>query len=689
MPGTTPSQDEPSADAVAAALREGQLLVLELIAAGDTRDGVLGTLCHLVERFANGGRALILVASEDGRAASLGAAPSLPESFRAEAPGLLAQLARCLGSGPLVVTLPDVEASLGDPASVAEARRFGIRSLVSIPVRGPDSGALGLFVLTGDHVGEQPTVAVDLMHAYTALVSVAIRNDQRERSLARSQEAIREAQRIGRFGDLTLAVGSTRMTWSEQTYALYGRPVAAGPPTLERFVAAHLPPGREVLERALAGEGPPYVDIEIEVELPAGQRGYHRFLLSRMHADGSVRVTGTVQDVTERRRTESALQQAQRLESLGLLAGGIAHDFNNLLAALLAHVNLMQRRLPAESPARESLAAIDGIVQRATDLTRQILTYAGRSRVRRELVHMDGLVQEITGLLAAAMPKSVRVTLDLRAGDVAIQGDPAQLQQVVMNLVTNAVDAIGEQAGTVSVRTYISVFQAATLHARFPEQEISPGEFIVLEVQDTGVGMAPDTLAKMFDPFFTTKRSGRGLGMSAVRGILNSHGAGVEIESALGEGTLMRVAFPVHGADRLERVSRLSTTPPQASGQLLLAEDEASVRDACAAALADCGYEVVVAEDGAQALERFAADPGRFRAILSDLRMPHLNGHELFDRARALRPDVPFVLCTGYGDSSDLDALVNATRTALLEKPLRIEDLVATIERLARQRAER
>jgi signal transduction histidine kinase/CheY-like chemotaxis protein len=678
-------------DDVDDALREGQLLVLELIAAGDTRDGVLATLCTLVERFAPDGRALMLVAREDAPGVAVGAAPSFEGEALADSP-LLALLAARVFEGSMSFAQPDVSAWLaGNPAS-AEALALGIQSLVAVPVRGPERAAaatpLGLFVLTGRAPGALPKVAVELLHQYCALASVSIRNDQRERSLARSQQAIREAQRIGHFGDLTLEVGVGRMTWSEQTYLLYGLKPTDPVPALDAFVAMHLSPGREALARALAGEGPPRVAFEVELDLPGGQGAHHSFLLSRVRTsdapDAPERLTGTVQDITERRRTESALQQAQRLESLGLLAGGIAHDFNNLLAALLAHVNLMQRRLPTDSPAAPSLAAIDGIVQRATDLTRQMLTYAGRSKVRQELVDIDALVSDMTGLLAAAMPKTVDVTLELHAQGRAIQGDPAQLQQVVMNLVTNAVDAIGEQPGRVCVRTYTAMFDAGAVHACFPEQDVSEGEFIVLEVQDTGVGMSPATLAKMFDPFFTTKRSGRGLGMSAVRGILSNHGAGVEIDSAVGEGTLMRVAFPVEGLDKPSRLGRFSTAPPQAAGCLLFAEDEAAVREACAAALSECGYEVVTAADGAEALALFAADPGRFRAILSDLRMPKLNGCELFEQVRALRPDVPFVLCTGYGDAAELSAMAGTQRTALLEKPLRIEELVGIIERLGR-----
>ncbi|MCB9656468.1 MAG: response regulator [Sandaracinaceae bacterium] len=670
-------------DDVDNALREGQLLVLELIAAGDTREGVLATLCTLVQRFAPQGRALILVAREDAAGVEVGAAPSF-EARTLEGSMLLARIAQQVFDNPTTITQMDVPSWLAGDACAAEAADLGITSLLAVPVRGPESKPLGLFVLTSSEGGPLPAVASELVHEYCALASVTIRNDQRERSLLRSQEAIREAQRIGRFGDLTLTVGSGHMTWSEQTYQLYGLPTSGPVPSVPAFVALHLPPGQEVLARALRGDGPANVDVEVEVDLPNGQRAHHSFLLSRIRTAGAqLRLTGTVQDITERKRTENALQQAQRLESLGLLAGGIAHDFNNLLAALLAHVNLMQRRLPSDSPAASSLTAIDGIVQRATDLTRQMLTYAGRSKVRQELVDIDALVSDMTGLLAAAMPGAVEVVLELHAANLAIQGDPAQLQQVVMNLVTNAVDAIGEERGRVTVRTYTTLYESAAIHARFPEQDVSEGEFIVLEVEDTGVGMSPATLAKMFDPFFTTKRSGRGLGMSAVRGILSNHGAGVQIESALGEGTLMRVAFPIEGVDKPARMERYSTAPPQAAGCLLFAEDEAAVRDACAAALVESGYQVVVAADGAEALRLFEQAPGRFRAVLSDLRMPRLNGCELFERVRRLRPDVPFILCTGYGDSAELDGVNDARRTVVLEKPLRIEDLVVTIERLS------
>jgi len=543
-----------------------------------------------------------------------------------------------------------------------------------------------VFAIARRRPGHVDPSVVDLVQQYTSLASVAIRNDQRERSLARSREAIREAQRIGHFGDLTIDLASGRMVWSEQTYLLYDWPISIVPPTVDDFVEWHLPPNRIRLEQALVGRLNMQSELEVEVDLPSGRRAFHRFLLSRVHSTSiETKITGTVQDVTERRRTEDALRQTQRLESLGLLAGGIAHDFNNLLAAMLANVSLIDRKLPADSPVRPALASMDGIVQRAADLTRQILAYAGRASVREELVPIDALVRDMTGLLAAAIPREVNVMLELESGDQAIHGDPAQLQQVVMNLVTNAVDAIGGRRGHVRVRSHLEFITAANVLRRFPEQGVSEGRFIVLEVEDSGAGMAPETIARIFDPFFTTKKTGRGLGLSAVRGILRSHGAGFEIDSTIGHGTRFRIAFPIRepATTYVPLLDSENDAAVRGSGLVLIAEDEDDVREASANALREAGFEVVVARDGIEAIERIQAEGTRLRAVVSDLRMPRMSGHELYEALRRDHPTLPFVLCTGFGDSSDLSMLILDPRAAMVDKPFRIEDLVRTIERIA------
>lgn len=672
-------------ESVGEALREGQLLVLEQIAAGDRLSAVLATLCVLVEQFAKDALAVILVAREDGPGVSVGAAPSFSDPLGRLGMGRMQSFAIEVMTSRLGVSVADVRERAGEPGW-DELERIGVRSISAVPVLGPDSSPLGIFATARRRPGHIDAAVVDLIQQYTSLASVAIRNDQRERSLARSREAIREAQRIGHFGDLTIDPESGRMIWSEQTYLLYDWPMSMSPPSVDDFIEWHLAPNRARLEHALDGRSAAHAEFEVEADLPSGRRSFHRFLLSRVHTTtGETRITGTVQDVTERRRTEDALRQTQRLESLGLLAGGIAHDFNNLLAAMFANVSLLDRKLPPDSPVRPALSSMDGIVQRAADLTRQILAYAGRASVREELVAIDALVRDMTGLLAAAIPPEVTITLELGSGDQAIHADPAQLQQVVMNLVTNAVDAIGGRRGHVRVRSKIENLGAHAVARRFPEQGVNEGRFIVLEVEDSGAGMSPETIARMFDPFFTTKKTGRGLGLSAVRGILRSHGAGFEIESTVGHGTRFRVAFPIRDASAIESttVDAELDAVPHGSGVVLLVEDEEDVREASASALREAGFEVIVARDGREAMDSIGADGTSLRAVVSDLRMPRMSGHELYEELRRDHPALPFVLCTGFGDSSDLSMLILDPRAALVDKPFRIEDLVRTIERIA------
>lgn len=657
-------------------VREGQLLVLEQIAAGDSLASVLATLAVLIEQADR--RASVVPFVVDSPSSLVVGAP-LPPNFKLTGEDLAALHAAAIRS------LESRRQHVARPAQSDEnsAWAYGVdgpsMTVCTVPVLGPDANVLGVFAIGISGEGEAAQVVVDLANQYAALASVAIRTDQRERSLERSQRALDEAQRIGRFGDLTVDLVSRTMAWSERTFEIYGLEVGP-PPSVQEFVAWH--EGAKVLDlfAALSGEGPAAVDLEVAVRRGDDQVGHRRFVLSRRHGIGErVLVTGTVHDVTDRRRTEDALAQAQRLESLGLLAGGIAHDFNNLLAAMLANVGLLERHVSSDPVARRIVASMDKVVHRAAELTRQILTYAGRAKPANELVALDALVSELASIIQGTAHERLRLALDLGADDAATMGDPAQLQQVVLNLLTNAIDAIGDAAGNVVVRTRSLELTEEAIQIRFPGQGLSVGPYIELSVADDGCGMSAETAQRIFDPFFTTKVTGRGLGLSAVRGILKAHGAAVSIDSAVGRGTTFRLVFP-------ER--RRSTSYPPAGmpltkveGRLLLVDDEDSVREAMRYGFEDAGYTVEAVADGARAIELIESGTP-FDVVVSDLRMPRVTGLEVYAALRARSPRTPFVMCTGFRGDADLHRVDVDVRAAVVEKPARVPDLRAVVERM-------
>jgi len=354
--------------------------------------------------------------------------------------------------------------------------------------------------------------------------------------------------------------------------------------------------------------------------------------------------------VTERHAQAEALLQTQKLESLGILAGGIAHDFNNLLAAIRGHLSLARLEIEEGSDPETHFERMDSSIQRASGLARQLLAYSGRGTFHVEPVDLNALVGEMTELLGVSRSKKVNLVFRLGEGLPLVQGDRVQLQQVVMNLVINASEAFGEATGTVELATGTCHLDAAELERRMPGEILQPGEYVTLRVSDDGCGMEPEVLARIFDPFFTTKPMGRGLGLSAMRGILRGHEAGVEIHSQPGKGTSIVLYFPVL---RLEDLRAEAVEPGPAAaipltGTLLLAEDEVTIRETSRAMAERLGMEVVEAGDGEEAWARYQECPSRFRVVVLDLTMPRRGGLEVYALIRREAPRMPVILCSGY-----------------------------------------
>jgi signal transduction histidine kinase len=374
-----------------------------------------------------------------------------------------------------------------------------------------------------------------------------------------------------------------------------------------------------------------------------------------------------------RRAIEAKVLDVQKLESLGVLAGGIAHDFNNLLVAILGNASLALLDLPDDSPARQSIADIEIASQRAGELARQMLTYSGRSRFQIEPIELAELVRELMTLLQVSIGKSVVIKLDLPGEPVIVDGDAAQIRQVVMNLVINAADAIGERSGVVTIRVGHLLADAAYLADVHPGAGLEAGHYAALEVSDTGMGMDSATQARIFDPFFTTKFAGRGLGLAAVLGIVRGHKGALRVYSELGRGSTFRVVLPLSGS---------SPTPVEdddaawsGTGRVLAVDDDVMVRTVARRLLQSFGLTVVEAAGGREAIDCFASDPDGIDAILLDLTMPDIGGAEVFREVRAIRPDVPVVLMSGYHEDEAGAAFDGDGLAGFVQKPFTPADL--------------
>jgi PAS domain S-box-containing protein len=375
-------------------------------------------------------------------------------------------------------------------------------------------------------------------------------------------------------------------------------------------------------------------------------------------------------DVTERRRFNERLQQTQKLESLGVLAGGIAHDFNNLLTGIMGNASIVLDDLPPGNPEREYLEAVLTASERAAALTRQLLAYAGKGRFIVEKLNLSDLVREITGLVQASIPRTVELHLELGDELPCIEGDATQVQQLVMNLVINAAEAVEEgKTETVLIVTGTEEVTQSDIDQMHAPTGVSPGKYITLEVRDAGCGMDAMTLSRIFDPFFTTKFTGRGLGLAAAMGIVRGHRGALQVRSTPGRGSSFKVLFPASEgrSTKLERASSEMTLTGH--GTILVIDDEDAVRQTAKSALENYGYKVVVAANGKEGVNLFHKRSDEIAAVLLDMTMPVMSGEEALMRLKSLRQSVPVVLSSGYDETEAARRFTGKGLAGFVQKP--------------------
>ncbi|HEY3252653.1 MAG TPA: ATP-binding protein, partial [Polyangiaceae bacterium] len=368
----------------------------------------------------------------------------------------------------------------------------------------------------------------------------------------------------------------------------------------------------------------------------------------------AVRAIGFLKDVTERKRAEAErarldaqLREAQKMEALGTMAGGIAHDFNNILGAILGHGELAEADAPAESKQNQQLRAILDAGRRGKALVQQILTFARRGESEKRAVELWPVVREVRDLLAASTPANVTVRLDVDDPRTSVLADATQMHQVLMNLCTNAIQAMTD-GGELTIGLGL---ETVTQPRALTQGSLEPGPYAVLSVRDTGPGIEPAVAARMFEPFYTTKGPGQGtgLGLSLVHAIVADHGGAIEVETRPGTGTLVHVYLPCAPAQAVETQRREAQTPRGSGQTVLLVDDDRAMLAMAEDMLAQLGYEPVGYDNSVKALEAFRAGPGRFDALLTDELMPELTGTQLAMRVKELRPELPVVIASGYG----------------------------------------
>jgi PAS domain S-box-containing protein len=532
-------------------------------------------------------------------------------------------------------------------------------SIAISPIMGRDGSIIG-----ASHVARDITAGVELELARARLAAIVESSD----------DAI-----------ISKDLKGVVQSWNKGAERLYGYSTVE---MIGRPMSILLPPDR------------PDEEAEILERIARGERVDH-FETARMKKDGTpvevslsispvydkkgsvIAASHVARDITERRSLEVQRLHAQKLESLGVLAGGVAHDFNNLLTGILGNASLVMDDLEVANPNRQILGECVQAAERAAQLTRQLLAYAGKGRFVTEAINLSAQVREISALIQASISRKVQIRLELADGLPPIEADAGQLQQVVMNLIINGAEAIGENVGLVVCTTAVHTIDEAYIRTLGREgRQITPGLYVMLEVHDSGCGIDEAALQRIFEPFFTTKFTGRGLGLAAVSGIVQGHKGTIKVYSAPGKGSTFKVLFPAL-SDAKE-----STFEPKfhhsEGGQktVLIVDDEAAVRSVARNTLQRRGYRTIEAADGREALEVYRQFAGEVSLVLLDLTMPYMNGEEVLRELKMITPSIKVLLSSGFNEVEAVQRFTGKGLAGFLQKPYSAAVLAETISRV-------
>jgi PAS domain S-box-containing protein len=504
-------------------------------------------------------------------------------------------------------------------------------------------------------------------------------SESRERARAAELEALMAAAPAAIF--VAHDPACRYMTANRATYDLLRTPSGSNlsksapdgeKPTNFRLMkdGIEIPPSELPVQKA-ASTGQPVRDYELDFVFEDGSSvNLLGDAVPMLGEDGRPRgAVGVFVDITERKKAETRLRESQKLESLGLLAGGVAHDFNNLLVGVIGNASLALELLTPDHPATELLDGVIRTGQQAAHLTRQMLAYSGKGKFLVEALNLSAVIPEMAGLIRTSISKKIALHLDLERDLQPIQADRGQVQQVFMNLALNAAEAIGSHDGLITIKTGVQEVDGPYLRLRPEAAALPPGQYVCLEVHDTGCGMDEATRARIFDPFFSTKFTGRGLGLAAVAGIVRGHQGAIVVSTAPGKGSCFTVLFPAAARTGVERPAAGPGAAIRGSGVVLVVDDEKLVREMMKKVLQRYGYTVLLAESGPAAIDLLRRDPGDIALVVLDLSMPRMSGEEALPELRKVRPEIKILVSSGYSESETMGQFRSHQVSGFIQKP--------------------
>jgi signal transduction histidine kinase/CheY-like chemotaxis protein len=433
--------------------------------------------------------------------------------------------------------------------------------------------------------------------------------------------------------------------------------------------------------------GFPLIDGKLtEIELVGDANNLNVWRVVEMRAtqiawNGRQMWLASLRDVTLRKQTEARLRQMQKLESLGLMAGGVAHDFNNLLTAMLGQASLALSKLPADHPAYGNVEKAILAARHAADLTEQLLAYSGGGQLTAQRLDLNKLIQENLHLFTAGVSKQLYIQLQLAPDLPLIEGDAGQINQVVMNLLLNGAEAIGDRAGQLLIRTQaLSVKADEHYPIYLHDEKLPPGDYAALTVSDNGVGMTADTAMRIFDPFYTTKFTGRGLGLAVVMGIVNSHKGGIHVASELGQGASFTLYFPASGQYASDEQTAEAPILPPTAKMVLVIDDEPFVRQAVSDVLSEEKITVLLASDGYEGLHIYRERQKEIGLVLLDFSMPGMDGEKTFNELRQIDPEARVILSSGYSETGGMRRILDNGCLGFIKKPYNINTLIDMVQ---------